>query len=103
MRCRTARRGQSVDIDARGARGDAILRAWPSPRRSSRTPSPSTSRWRRYVLVSQHEALIEHYTRNDDGTWTLHEVRPPGLVRLSIGCELPAAAVFRDPLAPPAA
>lgn len=58
---------------------------------------------RDYLLVSQDEALIEHYTRNDDGTWTLHEVRPPESVRLSIGCELPVAAIFRNPLQPPAA
>lgn len=55
---------------------------------------------RDYVMVSQHHLLIEHYTRNDDGTWTLHEVRPPASVRLSIGCELPVDAVYRNPLAP---
>lgn len=57
---------------------------------------------RDYVIVSQHEPLIEHYTRNDDGTWTLHDVRPPASVRLSIGCELPIDAVYENPLAPAA-
>lgn len=57
---------------------------------------------RDYVIVSQHHPLIEHYTRNDDGTWTLHEVRPPASARLSIGCELPVEAVYENPLAPAA-
>lgn len=57
---------------------------------------------RDYVMISQHHALIEHYTRNDDGTWTLHEVGPPASARLSIGCELSVAAVYEDPLAPTA-
>lgn len=57
---------------------------------------------RDYVLVSQHQPLVEHYTRNDDGTWTLREVRPPASVCLSIGGEVPVAAVYEDPLAPAA-
>ncbi len=54
---------------------------------------------RDYLLVSQHTARIDHYRRNDDGTWTLTPVEPPGIVRLSIGCELSVAAVYRDPFA----
>jgi len=57
---------------------------------------------RDYVIVSQHEPVIEHYTRNDDDTWTLHEVRPPASVQLTIGCELSVAAVYENPLAPAA-
>jgi len=58
---------------------------------------------RDYLLVSQHEARIEHYRRNDDGTWTLRDVASSETVRLSIGCELPVGAVYRDPFAPPQA
>jgi Uma2 family endonuclease len=54
---------------------------------------------RDYLLVSQHKPRIEHYRRNDDGTWTFREVSPPDAVRLSIGGELSVAAVFRDPFA----
>jgi hypothetical protein len=46
--------------------------------------------------------LIEHYRRHDDGTWILRDVRPPDLVRLSIGCELSVAEAYQNPLAPPA-
>lgn len=55
---------------------------------------------REYLLVSQHGKRIDHYLRNDDGTWTFRAVEPPGGVRLpSIGCELALDAVYRDPLA----
>ena len=55
---------------------------------------------REYVLVSQHERLITHLSRNDDGTWTLRDIEPPGVVRLpSIGCELGFEEVYRNPLA----
>lgn len=49
---------------------------------------------RDYLLVSQHEALIEHHTPNDDGSWTMREVRAPEVVRLSIGCELSVAEIY---------
>jgi Uma2 family endonuclease len=52
-----------------------------------------------YLLVSQDERLIEHYRRNDDDSWTLRDVRPPEVARLSIGCELSAAEVYFNPLA----
>jgi Uma2 family endonuclease len=56
---------------------------------------------RDYLLVSQHERRIEHYHRNDDGTWTLRDVGEGGEVRLaSIGCSLAVDAVYHDPLAP---
>jgi Uma2 family endonuclease len=57
---------------------------------------------RDYLLVLQSKAQIEHYRRNDDDTWTLREVRAPGAVRLSIGCELSVEDVYRDPMAEPA-
>lgn len=48
-----------------------------------------------YLLVSQDEPLIEVYTRNDDGTWTLAEARPPGEVRLeALGCRLSVAEIY---------
>ena len=58
---------------------------------------------RDYLLVSQHEQRIEHYTRNADGTWNLRDVLPPGSVKLSIGGELSAAEVYLGSAAPRAA
>jgi Uma2 family endonuclease len=56
-----------------------------------------------YVLVSQHERRVDFYSRNDDGTWTLHEAGAHGVVRLgSIGCEISVDAIYDDPLAAPA-
>jgi Uma2 family endonuclease len=53
-----------------------------------------------YLLLSQHERRIEHYHRNEDGTWTLRDVREGGRVELtSIGCALSVDAVYHDPLA----
>lgn len=37
---------------------------------------------RHYLLVNQDEARIEHFRRNDDGTWTLSNAGPGGAVRL---------------------
>jgi Uma2 family endonuclease len=57
---------------------------------------------RDYVLVSQREQLIEHFTRGSDGTWKLHKkARPPEVVKLLIGCELSVADVYFDPLESP--
>ncbi len=48
-----------------------------------------------YLLVSQRELHIQHYRRNDDGTWMLRDVRPPEAVELSsIGCRLELAEVY---------
>jgi Uma2 family endonuclease len=49
---------------------------------------------RDYILVSQREERIEHYTRNDDGTWTVRQVHPPGFVKLSLGGEISASEVY---------
>jgi Uma2 family endonuclease len=55
---------------------------------------------RDYLLVAQHDRRIEHYHRNDDGTWTLRDVRAGGEVVLdAIGCKLSVDAVYEDPLA----
>lgn len=54
---------------------------------------------REYLLVSQRARMITHLSRNDDGSWTLRDVEPPGAVRLpSIGCELVFDEVYRNPL-----
>lgn len=50
---------------------------------------------REYLLVSQAEPHIHHYRRNDDGTWTLRDVRPPDPVDLSsLACRLDLAEVY---------
>jgi Uma2 family endonuclease len=55
---------------------------------------------REYLLVSQHERRIEHFSRNDDGSWTLRDVEPPGIVQLpSIGCALSLDEVYKSLLA----
>jgi Uma2 family endonuclease len=49
-----------------------------------------------YLLVSQEEPRIEVLRRNQDGTWTLSEARPPGAVAIeAIGCRLDVADVYR--------
>ena len=54
---------------------------------------------RAYVLVSQAERLVEVFTRNVDGTWTLRDVRQ-GKARLAeIECALDLDAIYTDPLA----
>jgi Uma2 family endonuclease len=49
-----------------------------------------------YLLVSQFQMLIEHFTREEEG-WLLTETTDPGeVVQLpSIACELPVAEVYR--------
>jgi Uma2 family endonuclease len=44
---------------------------------------------RDYVLVSQKKVRIEHFRRQDDGTWVLRATGPGDRVVLdSVGCEL---------------
>ncbi|WP_438015684.1 Uma2 family endonuclease [Sorangium sp. So ce315] len=51
---------------------------------------------REYVLVSHQRRRVEVLRRNDDGTWTLHDVREGGVAALaSIGCSLPLDEVYR--------
>ncbi len=74
--------------------------------------SPSTERWdrvgkfaqyrriaslREYVLVSQHEARIEWYTRRDDGAWVYGEVSGlDGVCQLAIlGVSLSLGRIYR--------
>lgn len=52
---------------------------------------------RQYVLVSQREARIEVFHRNDDGSWTLHVHRRGDTAALtSIGCSLAVDEVFDE-------
>ena len=50
-----------------------------------------------YVLVSQHERLVEHFRRGDDGHWVLTEYRETGDVALpALGCSLPLDEIYLD-------
>lgn len=50
---------------------------------------------REYVLVSYQRRRVEVLRRNDDGTWTLRDVRESGVAELSsIGCRLPLDEVY---------
>jgi Uma2 family endonuclease len=50
---------------------------------------------REYILISQDEVLVEQYTREDDGSWTLREHRAGGRLWLSaIGCEIPVDEIY---------
>lgn len=54
---------------------------------------------REVVLVSQHEARIEVYRRNDAGRWELYEARAGERAELaSVGCTVDVDEVYRDPL-----
>ena len=37
-----------------------------------------------YILASQKEVLVEHFTRQADGRWLLSELRPGGRVRIML-------------------
>jgi len=58
------------------------------PVRSSQLPEHRSLR--DYVLVSQHEVLVEHFVRQDDGSWNLR------VLRAGRGCADGAAR--RDPV-----
>lgn len=50
-----------------------------------------------YVLLSQERALIEHFHRQEDGSWVLREARAGGSLALpSIGCILAVNEVYLD-------
>jgi Uma2 family endonuclease len=52
------------------------------------------------VIVSHREQLVEVIRREQDGSWSRHEARRGGAVKLaSLGCELPVDEVYRDALA----
>ncbi|WP_437620584.1 Uma2 family endonuclease [Sorangium sp. So ce1151] len=51
---------------------------------------------REYVLVSYQRRRVEVLRRNDDGTWTLYDMRESGVAELaSIGVSLPLDEVYR--------
>ena len=57
---------------------------------------------REYALVSQREARIEVFRRNEAGRWELYEARPGETIELaSVGCSIQVEEVYRDPLARP--
>ena len=50
---------------------------------------------RAYVLVSHRETRIEVFRRNDDGSWTLDDARPPDEARIdALGCALAVATIY---------
>ena len=59
-----------------------------------------------YVLVTQHKAFVEHYLRQEDGSWKFTAVGDlAGKITLpSLGCELPLAEIYDrvtfDPITP---
>lgn len=51
-----------------------------------------------YLLVSQEEVFIEHYIRQDDGSWKLIEYKEENeeISLLSIGCQIALRDVYRQ-------
>jgi len=50
---------------------------------------------RDYLRISQNEKLVEHCVRNEDGSWTVRDVRPPeDVVLASLGIKLSLDAVY---------
>ena len=51
---------------------------------------------RDYVMLSQHQPFVEHYTRRSEETWTLVELsRLSDMLRLpSLGCELLLTVIY---------
>lgn len=55
---------------------------------------------RDYVIVAQRERLVEHHARNADGTWTMRDLGPGEVLRLT-GAAVAIAVdeLYRDPMA----
>jgi Uma2 family endonuclease len=55
------------------------------------------------VFVSQHKPRVEHYVRQANDEWTLHDVTDPaGVIKLSsIGCTLTLAEIYERVEFPP--
>lgn len=48
-----------------------------------------------YVLVSQHEVLVEHFLRQEDGTWNLRVLRAGQSLRLTgVAIEIPVVDLY---------
>jgi len=58
---------------------------------------------REIVFVSQHRMRVEHYVKQANDEWTLHEVTDPaGAIKLSsIGCTLTLAEIYERVEFPP--
>lgn len=55
---------------------------------------------RDYLIVAQGEALIEHHSRNDDGSWTMRELRAGDVATLTgVSATIAVDDVYRDPFA----
>lgn len=55
----------------------------------------SVSSLQDYLLISQHSALVEHYARQDDGSWNLRTYGPGTSVAIaSLGIELPVDDLY---------
>ncbi len=55
-----------------------------------------------YVLVSQKEPLVEHFTRQPDGSWNLRERRLGDRIELcAVACVIAVEGVYRSVLPPP--
>ncbi len=52
---------------------------------------------RDYVLISQTQMLVEHFTRQDDNSWVLRDLSAPEavLVLASVGCTLRLQDIYR--------
>lgn len=50
-----------------------------------------------YLLVSQHRPLVEHHTRQADGSWRMVELGPGETLLIEdLGVSVPIDAVYRD-------
>lgn len=48
-----------------------------------------------YVLVSQSEVLVEHFSRRDDGSWLLHVLREGDRLELpGVGCAIDLNEIY---------
>lgn len=51
---------------------------------------------REYILASQKQASVEHYVRNEDGSWNLRDLSPPDVIHLAIGGEIDIEKLYRQ-------
>lgn len=55
-----------------------------------------------YVLVSQEEALVEHFRRAEDGSWVLRTFSSGELLALeSLACSIAIDEIYEKVLGPP--
>jgi len=51
---------------------------------------------REYLLVSHSQTFVEHYVRNENGSWTLRDLSPPDVIQLAIGGEIDIEKLYRQ-------